>query len=580
MDNEAIGILVEDFLRALFTDGDVEKIKPMLTEDAMSIGYLGGSVVIGDDKVSGVFTNGIGRGLSGLRVDDLCYTITNPVKASARAVVDCKLIDVKDPYRAMKKKIVVFLREENDELRIGSICFDLISQSGFDEFVHLDMVNESLRKELLRSKIRFDAAVQHASLSLWEYDIKEKCIYQKDNSIAMHGFDVKVENVPEYLVETKFVHPDSADEFMAMYAQLFAGAKKVGGIFRVMNAAREKYWWEKITYISEFDDNGVPILAHGFSTDVSEHIEVQKELEKIRMQKQVLARNALFTAVVDLTANKVIGFSAADEKAVAAMTAIKEGSQFGRYFVENLVAPEYREAMEKLLQRRSMIDAYLNGNRTEQMEYRHLTGGGEAVWALLFFEITEDDATGHYIGNFYMENIDRRKKKELQLKSDAELDSLTKVYNRLAFKVLTGNALENNTNNSLAVFGVLDVDNFKTYNDEHGHVYGDMVLMRVADVMRGCFRKNDIIGRLGGDEFVFLLTNIANVDFIKRKLHNLFREFQTTTDEIKKPIGVSIGLAIAPWDGDDFETLYRKADSALYVAKRGGKNRWCIYETN
>ena len=168
----------------------------------------------------------------------------------------------------------------------------------------------------------------------------------------------------------------------------------------------------------------------------------------------------------------------------------------------------------------------------------------------------------------------------MQLKSDAELDSLTKVYNRLAFKVLTGNALENNTNNSLAVFGVLDVDNFKTYNDEHGHVYGDMVLMRVADVMRGCFRKNDIIGRLGGDEFVFLLTNIANVDFIKRKLHNLFREFQTTTDEIKNPIGVSIGLAIAPWDGDDFETLYRKADSALYVAKRGGKNRWCIYETN
>ena len=125
---------------------------------------------------------------------------------------------------------------------------------------------------------------------------------------------------------------------------------------------------------------------------------------------------------------------------------------------------------------------------------------------------------------------------------------------------------------------LLDIDDFKLHNDKEGHQYGDSVLVRVSKVLKNCFRQNDIVGRLGGDEFVFLLDNVSSVEFIKKKFHSLFRELHSIDSSIKAPVYVSIGVSISPWDGNDFETLYRKADIALYAAKRSGKNRWCIYE--
>ena len=575
--NKTIESFMYMFLKSLFTDGDTERALSFFAEDALCTGYLGNNSLNSVSETGKLFIFGVSNGLVNLRCEDVECRIIEPASESLCVLAHFSLVDNNDSYRRMKKRATLLLSQKESGFDIRFADFELLSQTGFLEFMYLDVVNESLRKELIRSKQRFDVAIQHTSLSLWEYDIKERAIYQKDNSVEMHGFDIKVENVPDSLIESKFVHPQSAGEFRAMYERLFAGEKQAEGVFRVLNPERTKYWWEKITYITEYDDEGAPVRAIGFSTDVSEHVEAQQQLKRISLQKQTLARNALFTAIFDLTADRVLDMDTNSDE-LKELKEITQCSKLGEHFINKYVAPSHRDDIKDLIDMENVRREYDSGNRTFQSEYLHVKSDDETIWAMLFMEVETDENTGHLTVNCYVENIHKQKQKELKMKNDAELDPLTMTYNRLAFKVLMESLLSRAIKGHLSVFGLMDIDDFKTFNDEKGHIYGDAVLVRVVEIFKRCFRQDDIIGRLGGDEFVFLMDNVVNIEFIKKKLHRLYRELHSIDEHVTAPICVSIGIAIAPWDGNDFETLYSKADIALYSAKRSGKNRWCIYQ--
>ncbi len=574
---KAIESFISSFLTELFTNGDVDRLVSCFAPGGICVGYLGAPGTSDIEEIRLLFAGGVKSGLTNLRVEDLKFKTSCTISDIFCIITNYNLIDNNSPCREMTKRSTFFLSQDGDSFKIHFFSSSLITQKGFTELMYLDVVNASLRKELIRSKQRFDVAVQHTSLSIWEYDIRERCIYQKDNAVEMHGFDVKVENVPESLIASKYVHPDSAEDFRAMYNKLFAGEKQVGGIFRVLDSDHKNYWWEKITYVTDFNEKGEPVRAIGFSTDVSEHVEVQNQLKKISMQKQALARNALFTALLDFTANKVLDIDT-NEGYMQDIKDVDTCTNLGRYIVENFVEPSHRSEMEKMLQRTNIQKVCENAKPVFQTEYLHIKPNGESIWAMIFIELETDANTGHIMASCYVENIDKRKRKEIKMKNDAELDPLTGAYNRLAFKILAENLLGRTHTGHLSVFGLLDIDDFKLHNDKEGHQYGDSVLVRVSKVLKNCFRQNDIVGRLGGDEFVFLLDNVSSVEFIKKKFHSLFRELHSIDSSIKAPVYVSIGVSISPWDGNDFETLYRKADIALYAAKRSGKNRWCIYE--
>ena len=575
--NIAVESFIRQFFKTLFTDADIEKALSFFAPNALCSGYLG---YPGMDKIAdleNILIDGKKNGLVNLCCENLNCHVADLVPGMVAVLSEFTLKDNNSTCREMRKRCSLILSIREASFRIHLFNFSLVSQTGFIELMNLDTVDASLRNELLRSKLRFDAAVQHTALSLWEYDIRGKCIHQKDNAIEMHGFDLTVENVPESLIESGYVHPESADEFLAMYEKLFAGEKQAGGVFRVLDNEHKHYWWEKITYINEFDTQGNPVRAIGFSTDVSEHVEAQNKLKRISLQKQTLARNAILTAILDVTADRILDIDIRNMPENRT-TGINSCTELIDLFTEKLVDPVYRAEMEKLLNLERIKKTCHGGKTAIQTDYQHIMPGGEKIWAMIFIELEPDENNGHLIANCYIENIDKRKKKEIRMKKDAEQDPLTRTYNRLAFKVLAENILGKTETGHLSVFGLLDIDDFKNCNDEVSHLYGDAVLIRVADVLKKCFRQNDIVGRLGGDEFVFILDNVANMDFIKKKIHSLFRELQHTDDHITRPIYISLGIAIAPWDGNEFETLYRKADIALYAAKRGGKNRWCIYD--
>lgn len=168
------------------------------------------------------------------------------------------------------------------------------------------------------------------------------------------------------------------------------------------------------------------------------------------------------------------------------------------------------------------------------------------------------------------------KKKELEDKADTDL--LTGLTNKLATERKIKDFMAQNPNSQSMLF-ILDVDNFKKINDTMGHAFGDEVLRSLGQQIGAIFRATDIIGRIGGDEFMIFLKGVSDDDSIRKeakKVENFFRNFQAG-EYVKYAATASIGVAIFPHEGDDFETLYKAADQGLYKAKKRGKNQLAFY---
>ncbi|HPQ94603.1 MAG TPA: diguanylate cyclase, partial [Thiolinea sp.] len=124
----------------------------------------------------------------------------------------------------------------------------------------------------------------------------------------------------------------------------------------------------------------------------------------------------------------------------------------------------------------------------------------------------------------------------------------------------------------------LDLDNFKNINDSFNHSIGDELLVAVAGRLRDLLEKQDISCRLGGDEFVLILKryrDFSSTDFAARILAQLARPHPLAGTEIE--ITASVGIAIVPDNGIEFDDVRKKADLAMYKAKQGGRNTFCHY---
>lgn len=119
----------------------------------------------------------------------------------------------------------------------------------------------------------------------------------------------------------------------------------------------------------------------------------------------------------------------------------------------------------------------------------------------------------------------------------------------------------------------LDLDDFAMVNDSFGHEAGDALLVEVGSRLSRSVRDGDTVARISGDEFGILLPSVTDVEVITRVMHQVVSKIATpwTWDGHELEIGVSIGVAIAPQDGEDARTLIRAADEAMYRAKRAGE---------
>ena len=150
-------------------------------------------------------------------------------------------------------------------------------------------------------------------------------------------------------------------------------------------------------------------------------------------------------------------------------------------------------------------------------------------------------------------------------------DGLTGLFNRRYFNemiMVEVNRLKRSPM-SLSLL-MLDIDNFKNYNDTQGHPAGDVLLKEAAKVFKNSVRPSDVVCRYGGEEFIIILpqTDKLAAKIVAERLRVQF--------ELYLPATVSIGIASIPEDAQGISALIDKADGALYQAKKSGKNKWCL----
>lgn len=152
-------------------------------------------------------------------------------------------------------------------------------------------------------------------------------------------------------------------------------------------------------------------------------------------------------------------------------------------------------------------------------------------------------------------------------------DSLTGLWHHGYFQYLLGEEIKKAAREKQSfTMLMIDIDNFKHFNDINGHQSGDAILRRISAIFNDVSRKIDIIARYGGEEFAIILPYTKKEEALV--LAERLRKSVEENQEIKN-ITISIGAASFPEDGQDKETLISKADRALYEAKRTGKNKVC-----
>jgi diguanylate cyclase (GGDEF)-like protein len=197
----------------------------------------------------------------------------------------------------------------------------------------------------------------------------------------------------------------------------------------------------------------------------------------------------------------------------------------------------------------------LNNGTIIAVSHKRMENGG---WISTHMDVTESE------------------KAQEQIRKMARFDGLTGLTNRSMFTARLIEAFEKyQTGHQAFNLLLLDLDQFKGVNDSLGHPAGDALLKQVSERLMGCVRQNDVVARFGGDEFAILQffrgdAREASAALAERLQQAIIRPYDVDGDEVV--IGTSIGIAVAPVDGDGPDQLMKNADLALYRAKAAGRN--------
>ena len=206
--------------------------------------------------------------------------------------------------------------------------------------------------------------------------------------------------------------------------------------------------------------------------------------------------------------------------------------------------------------------------------FHNQTKAGELVWEMASISPIRDDqgAITHFVG--IKEDITELRRLQEQVEYMARHDQLTGLPNRFLFQDRLDQALvQGKRRKTCFALLYLDLDDFKVVNDSFGHEAGDTLLSVVGQRLLRCVRESDTVARMGGDEFTVLLPDIEGLASVQRVADLIVEALSQPIPVLpgqNTRIGVSIGIALYPQDGQDASLLLARADKALYQAKRQG----------
>ena len=254
------------------------------------------------------------------------------------------------------------------------------------------------------------------------------------------------------------------------------------------------------------------------------------------------------------------------------------------YRQEEMLGVPYKRYVDKKnadIAFRAFSQVYKTRKPLNKLEWEIINKSGETRQVELSVSLA-CDAEGKPKGfRGIMSDITMRRKADEAIRRQAFHDSLTNLANRILFNDRLTMAIKRakRAQKMVAVM-VLDLDYFKDINDQWGHAAGDMLLKEVADRLADQVRDTDTVARQGGDEFSVALSPLSTNEDARQIAGKIMASFYKPfhLDSIDAYVTASLGIAMYPDHGDDFDTLIKKADKAMYEAKNMGRNRYCFYK--
>jgi diguanylate cyclase (GGDEF)-like protein/PAS domain S-box-containing protein len=356
----------------------------------------------------------------------------------------------------------------------------------------------------------------------------------------------------------------ATDDSARSVAAVAAGLRGIVG-FPVRSGRRVVGMIALHTWAPRELDEGLLAVMSDVGSQIGEFVE-RKRAEVALQESEKRMRSVLDNVSDGLATIEQTGIIESANPAVVKLFGYPEQELVGQQ-ADVLIATTHRSAFANYLERRLKLDIPVSG--------AHETMGKRKNGSLfpLEFVVSSMQIGSRHLFIATLRDISERKAHTDALEYQALHDALTGLPNRSLFGDRLRQALLAARRNQ-KMFGVLllDLDRFKDINDALGHDRGDSLLQEVTARLRGVLRATDTIARLGGDEFAVLTTDAKHPDDViataKKILAALEGPFAIADQMVET--GASIGTAMYPLHGDDPSTLLRRADVAMYVAKRSG----------
>ncbi|SKB51333.1 diguanylate cyclase (GGDEF) domain-containing protein [Lachnospiraceae bacterium] len=246
----------------------------------------------------------------------------------------------------------------------------------------------------------------------------------------------------------------------------------------------------------------------------------------------------------------------------------------GDYMKKMLHPKDYPLALDKF---RKALKEPTKGNAEYRVISNDEDGGGFNWFRISYASFA--DKNGHvirFVGS--AKDISAEKAEQEELRAKVDIDSMTGLLNKEAIQRAIENYLQKSEYSDCHAIMMIDTDHFKAINDTFGHDYGDEVIKFTGRSIRDIFRESDFVGRMGGDEFmVFMKHTTPRITELRATQLNDALRHTFAENGISVQISCSIGIAYFARDGEDYSTLFRHADEALYQVKENGRDGYCVY---
>ena len=434
---------------------------------------------------------------------------------------------------------------------------------------------KNMQQQLNLDEQKLKIALSQTNNIIYDYDIKNRTLHMDRHASELFALPQCLENVPGSLIESGIIHEDNAAAFRMMFERINQGEAMASCIARV-KIFDGTFSWFRHTLNLIYDKDGNAIDAVGILEDITRQKEAEISYVKEEQYRQAMLSDALYWAQVDLTTDTVEKF-VDDKKLFAEAGQYKKYSVFVREMGSRRVHIEEREKYWETFKPEALKRAFEEGKKEINFENRRADEMGNFIWFVSTAYLLQDPLTGELKGLVCLKDINDKKRRELELKYESQMDMLTGVYNKKTTENVISDYLKSDAGRTGEhAFLIVDIDDFKKINDKYGHLHGDRMLREIAEQLKHSFRKKDVVGRIGGDEFVVFMRGILDgraAEESARKVCELFREKYHGSEDIS----CSIGVAYYPKDGSTYEELYKKSDIALYEAKNSGKNTSLVY---